>query len=556
MEEGARQDPLRKSSLYDAFPLRNNRHRHLPPSCATLFFEGSRGKGEEKEMARTTSRMHLETERALARSAGAPLVHGNHVRILRDARENYPAWREAIRQARRKIYFESYILHEDAEGEIFADLLAGKAREGVVVRLIYDWLGALRTTSRRFWQRLRQAGVEVRCFNPPRWDNGPLGWLGRDHRKMILVDGEVGYITGLCVGQMWAGDPARGVEPWRDTGVELFGPALIDLERSFAEMWALCGPPLPEEELSSDGDGALAGTMSVRVIASMPNTASLYRMDQLIAAGARETLWLTDAYFAGTTPYVQAMRAAALDGVDVRLLVPQASDIPGIRALSRAGYRTLLEAGVRVFEWNGPMLHAKTAVADGHWARVGSTNLNLASWISNWELDLVVENRHFGQAMERMYLDDLERATEIVLTSERRTRPLRPDLRRHLHRRLGAEGSSRAAAGALRIGRVVTAAITNRRVLGPAEARIMAAGAGVLALLSLLAIFWPIAVAWPLALLGLWISFTLCLRSVRLFREGRLRCEAFRSQAPPRARDGESLSEKRETEKEVRKDHA
>ena len=151
----------------------------------------------------------------------------------------------------------------------------------------------------------------------------------------------------------------------------------------------------------------------VRVVASMPNVAGLYRLDQLIAAVARQTLWLTDAYFVGTTSYVQALRAAAVDGVDVRLLVPGSSDIPIFVSLSRAGYRPLLEAGVRVFEWNGSMLHAKTAVADGRWARVGSSNLNVSSWIGNWELDVAVEDETFAQAMQEMYLEDLTHATEI-----------------------------------------------------------------------------------------------------------------------------------------------
>ena len=117
----------------------------------------------------------------------------------------------------------------------------------------------------------------------------------------------------------------------------------------------------------------------------------------MIAAMARRTLWLTDAYFVGIAPYVQALRAAALDGVDVRLLVPGASDIPVISPLSRSGYRPLLEAGIRVFEWNGPMLHAKTAVADCRWARVGSSNLNIASWISNYELDMAIEDEDFAR---------------------------------------------------------------------------------------------------------------------------------------------------------------
>jgi cardiolipin synthase len=152
-------------------------------------------------------------------------------------------------------------------------------------------------------------------------------------------------------------------------------------------------------------------------VATVPSTAGLYRLGQLVAAFARERLWLTDAYYAGTTPYVQALRAAAREGVDVRLLVPGATDIPVLKPLSRAGYRPLLEAGVRIFEWNGSMLHAKTAIADGRWSRVGSTNLNLASWVGNCELDIVVEDERFARAMEEMYLDDLTYATEVVLSA-------------------------------------------------------------------------------------------------------------------------------------------
>ena len=138
--------------------------------------------------------------------------------------------------------------------------------------------------------------------------------------------------------------------------------------------------------------------MGLRVVATVPATAVLFRVDQLVAALAKNRLWLTDAYYAGTTAYVQALRAAAKDGVDVRLLVPNGTDIPILRPLSRAGYRPLLEAGVRVFEWNGTMLHAKTAVADSNWARVGSSNLNVASWLGNCELDVVVEDESFARA--------------------------------------------------------------------------------------------------------------------------------------------------------------
>src|SRR5262245_59733152 len=316
---------------------------------------------------------------ALSRAGGAPLLEGNAVRPLRDARENYPAWLEAIESARRHIYFENYILCEDEAGELFSEALIRKARAGVQVCLIHDWLGCLGKTSRRFWSRLRAGGVEVRSYNPPRLDS-PFGWLSRDHRKLISVDRSVAYVTGLCIGRMWLGMPEKNLAPWRDTGVEVRGPAIAEIERIFAQMWALLGSPL-EEPKRAASEGAAAGSMRMRIVASEPATAGLFRVDQLVAALANERLWLTDAYYAGTTAYVQALRAAASDGVDVRLLVPNATDIPILKPLSRAGYRPLLEAGVRVFAWNGAMLHAKTAVADGHWARVGSSNLNVASWL-------------------------------------------------------------------------------------------------------------------------------------------------------------------------------
>ena len=471
------------------------------------------------------SSISIFAEQAFWRAAGARLIPGNSALILKDATENYPAWLEAIESARRTIHFECYIIHEDEQGQVFADALAKKARDGVRVRLIYDWMGAFNSTSNKFWRWLLRAGIEARCFNPPRFDS-PFGWLCRDHRKMLSIDGRVGFVSGLCVGLMWVGDPRAGIEPWRDTGIEIKGPAVAELERAFAQMWAACGPPIPYEEfLDSVRTGPESGDVALRIVASQPNSAGLYRLDQMIAAAARETLWLTDAYFAGTTPYVQALSAASRDGVDVRLLVPQATDIPVMRALSRSGYRPLLESGVRVYEWNGPMMHAKTAVADGQWARIGSTNLNPASWVNNWELDVVIEDARIGEEMEQMFLDDLENATEMVLTVERRLAPASKPERRHgLHRlreRIGGGSSSRAAAGAVQIGRTVGAAITNRRPLGPAEARIMGASGLLLLAASVIAVLWPRVVSWPLAVIGVWVAVSAFIRAFHLRREGK-----------------------------------
>ena len=194
--------------------------------------------------------VRVVAEAAFSRAAGAPLIEGNRVRLLKNARENYPAWLDAIRTAKRHIYFECYIIHEDSVGREFADALIAKAAEGLRVRVIYDWMGGFGKTSRRFWNRLRAAGIEVRCYNPPRLDS-PLGWVLRDHRKTLVTDGEVGFIAGLCVGKEWVGDPVRGIEPWRDTGVEVRGNAVAEIERAFAHIWASMGPPIPDWELKA-----------------------------------------------------------------------------------------------------------------------------------------------------------------------------------------------------------------------------------------------------------------------------------------------------------------
>jgi cardiolipin synthase len=471
------------------------------------------------------SPIRLLAEQPLSRTASAPLVPGNSVKLLKDAKENYPAWLAAMRSAQKSIHFESFIIHEDDIGDQFAQVLIAKAKEGVSVRLIYDWLGAFGKTSRRFWERLRKAGVEVRCFNPFRFDS-PLGWLSRDHRKMISVDGRIGFVTGLCVGRMWVGHPERGIEPWRDTGVEVQGPAVADIEHAFAEVWATMGSPVPEDEILQHDAIPTAGDVTLQVVASAPNTADLYRLDQFVAAVARKSLWLTDAYFVGMTPYVQSLSAAAMDGVDVRLLVPGSTDIPVLRTLSRAGFQPLLEAGVRVFEWNGSMIHAKTAVADGRWARVGSTNLNISSWIGNYELDVAVENEAFAQAMEELYLEDLGNSTEVILNERQEVRPVQETSWRSRPRAaLGGGSVGRAGAGAIRISNAVGAAMANRRVLGAAEARIMRSAGMLLFLLTVVGLLWPRWVTIPFAVLTGWFSVSLFIRDHMLRKKRRMELE-------------------------------
>jgi cardiolipin synthase len=457
-------------------------------------------------------RLRALAEQALSRSSGAPFIAGNAVRILQDSTENYPTWLEAIAAARRFILFENYIIGKDEIGRRFVAALAAKEREGVHVRLLYDWLGT--PLAGDLFEPLLRAGGEVRCYNPPRLES-PFGWVSRDHRKMIAVDGEVAFVTGLCVARRWTGDAARSIRPWRDTGVEVRGPAVPEIERAFKQVWDAIGAPLPEDELTPLDAIAPAGDISVMVLASEPVRSGVYRLDQFIATVARRTLWLTDAYYVGTPAYVEALRAAAADGVDVRLLVPGTSDLPITQAFSRAGYRPLLEAGVRVFEWNGSMLHSKTAVADCRWSRVGSSNLNVSSWLANYELDLAVYDEAFGRQMEEMYLRDLEQSTEIVLSQRNRVRSVRNG-RPAAHLRPVRGGASRAAASALRIGNTVGAALTNRRVLGPSESGLMGRMGAILLALAVAFVLWPEVVAVPIGLLAAWVGIAFLVRAWKL----------------------------------------
>ncbi len=468
-------------------------------------------------------------EQALSRAAGAPLVTGNRVRLLRDATENYPAWLAAIERARHTVHLEAYIFADDVVGNRFADALAACAQRGVRVRVLQDWFGAQGEARRRFWRRLRAAGVEVRTFNPFRFD-APLAWLRRDHRKSLVVDGRIGFVTGLCIAARWAGAPDRGVPPWRDTGVEVEGPAIADLAAAFATVWGDAGPPLPPEDCPEPADLAPAGDVALRVVATEPATAGLYRLDQLVAAMARRRLWITDAYFLGVPSYVQALRAAAADGVDVRFLVPGTSDLGVVKRLGVAGYRPLLEGGVRVFEWNGRMLHAKTAVADGRWARVGSSNLNVLSWMGNWELDVAVEDAGFAREMEAAFEEDLENATEVVLGAARGLRAHAPEHPASLPRR--REGSAVATAGAVRLGTAVGAALGARRVLGPAETVVLLWAGLALLLAALVAVLFPRAVLVPVVLVEVWLGAALLLRAYRARRSGRPAPSAAPPQLP------------------------
>jgi cardiolipin synthase A/B len=441
-------------------------------------------------------------DQAFSRAAGAPVTPGNSVRVLRDGAENYPCWESAIRAARHTIHLEMYIVHRDPVGRRFIDLLAAKAREGVTVRVLYDWFGCGLGPTLGLFDPLVQAGGHVQVFNPPTL-SAIFGWVRRNHRKLLIIDGDVAFIGGLCIGQAWQGYARR--KPWRDTGIELKGPAVAQAERAFADSWRLARgendpfmPPIPQTP-------APAGDVDVRLISTEPFMAYMFRMDLLVAAMARQRLWIWDAYFIGHGPFADALCRAAGDGVDVRMILPQGSDVGWTVPVSRTLYRSLLHAGVRIYEWTDSMMHAKAAVADSRWSRIGSTNLNINSWLGNWELDVAIDNVGVASVLESQFEDDLRRSTEITLSDHGRLLATPPKPKRHLARR----SARRAVREVTGVARSVGAALTASRPLEDFEVGpLLLLGATGL-LLATIAFFRPTFLAWPAALLLLVAAFNL-----------------------------------------------
>ncbi|MDQ3506962.1 MAG: phospholipase D-like domain-containing protein [Actinomycetota bacterium] len=446
--------------------------------------------------------------KALARASDAPLREGNRLGLLLNGPNTYDEWLAEISGAEKYIHLENYIFRNDGVGGRFAEALSRKASESVPVRVLYDWFGCL-DVPRSFWRDMRSSGVEVRAVNPPTLGS-PFGATRRDHRKLLVVDGEYGSTGGICIEDGWlVTSPDSGL-PYRDTAVGVRGSAVADIDRAFAEVWNESGEKLPDGEYARPGDIPDIGDKNVRIVIQEPSRMRILRVLQLICAGAQDRIWIADAYFLSMPVLTQALMSAAKDGVDVRVLVPATNDLPWIGVVSRTGYRQFLESGIRIFEYGGPMMHAKTTVVDGWWSRVGSTNLNVSSLTANWEMDLVAEDKEFGGEMERAFEDDLSNAREIRLEKSRRpeARPrVRPEARiqsaerrnRRVRRNFAGSGGG-AAATAARVGS--SALQKSAAPLDTHENTIAAAVGAALLAASLLGAKFPKAIAWPISLVA------------------------------------------------------
>ena len=360
--------------------------------------------------------------RGLWRIAAADVSSDNHVTLLRDGPATFEAMLSLIASAQTTVALESYIFRSDEVGERFAAALAAAAARGVNVRLIRDWIGG-RGTSRKFLRQLQQSGVEIAVFNPiglRRW----LGIVPRDHRKLLVVDGRVGITGGVGIGREWTtGIHKMHRSRWRDTAVKIEGPAARDMMQAFDHMWRrtegherrgshrFLRRPARGAHLDPETDiPALVG-----IVEGEPLRLRISRALQIQAISARRSIWIATAYFTPSPSEVEALNGAARDGVDVRILLPSRNDHPWVSLLARRYYRRLLTNGVRIWEWQGEMMHAKTSVVDGRWVRVGSTDFNPLGVAINYELDAVIEDLKLGQDAERMFLADLENSREVTL---------------------------------------------------------------------------------------------------------------------------------------------
>src|SRR5919107_203917 len=454
-------------------------------------------------------------EGILGRVSDAPLRDGNKVALLRNGPDTYDDWLAAIARAERWIHLDNYIFQDDEIGNRFAESLSAKAAEGVRVRVLHDWFGCL-DVSRSFWKGMGEAGVQVKAVTPPA-SGPPLGAIRRDHRKLLVVDGEYASTGGVCIADGWMVRSKETGLPYRDTAVSVRGPVVADVNRAFTSLWGELVEELPNEERPEPGDIQAAGETSARLVIQEPRRMRTLRMLELLTAGVQERLLITHPHFLSMPILTQSLMATARDGVDVRVLTPATVDIAWIGRASRAGYRQFLEAGVRIFEYGGPMIHAKTLVADGWLSKVGSTNLNFSSLAANWEIDLVVEDEGFARQMEELFEKDVSGSREVRLErfgQRTRVRPERPVDTTDSRARSGVVGSGTGSGATVsRIGTTVFQKGT--APMQTHEHAIALAASGGLLGVSLVAARFPRLVAWPLTALGAFLGGLGVLRAIK-----------------------------------------
>ncbi len=414
---------------------------------------------------------HLALESEIV---GSPLIIGNKVELLIDGPATYAAMMQAMENAKDHINMETYIIEDDDTGKKFSDMFISKQQSGVQVNLIYDSVGSIKTP-KAFFKRLTDAGVNVLEYNPINPLDSRKDWdvNQRDHRKLLIVDGEIAFVGGINISSVYSsgsfgggfsggstpktkklttkvedieqnslhsnvGNPNLGPvlannpppeakpsalegTPWRDTHMQMTGPVVAEFQKLYFETWKLQkGPEVSQKNYYPNLTNQ--GREIVRAIGSSPDEPYSQIYSTLISAinSAETQVYLTNAYFVPDPQLLAALKDAVARGVDVRMLLPQKTDSSLVFYASRSFYDELLSAGVKIYEREGAMLHAKTAEIDGVWATIGSTNLDWRSFVHNQEINAVMLSQDFGAKMQQMFEKDLTKSTQITLETWRK----------------------------------------------------------------------------------------------------------------------------------------
>jgi cardiolipin synthase A/B len=363
--------------------------------------------------------------------SGSPLTNGNKVTLLIDGPATYAAMFKAMENARDHINLETFIIEDDETGRRFSDLLLKKQAEGVQVNLIYDSRGSFGTPA-PFFQRLRDAGIQVLAFNPinPLEARGSWSVAHPDHRKILIVDGKVVFTGGINISEVYSSSLSgrkqgkKAPIPWRDTDVQIEGPVVAEFQKLFLDTWQLQkGAKLSERNYFPDRKAE--GNALVRAVGSSPGESNRLTFVLYVSAitFSENSLHLTNAYFVPDAETIKALRDAAGRGVDVKLVLPGNTDTSLTLNAGRYYYSELLKSGVKLYERRDVLLHAKTAVIDNVWSTVGSTNMDFWSFSTNDEVNAVILSKEFAAEIEKMFAGDIAASHEIRL-EEWEKRPL------------------------------------------------------------------------------------------------------------------------------------
>jgi cardiolipin synthase len=365
---------------------------------------------------------HLALEQAISDS---PLTAGNKVQVLLDGPATYQAMFAAIQSARDHINMETYILEDDDVGKRFADALIEKKRQGVQVNLIRDSVGTL-STPKEYFQRLGDAGIKQIEFNPVNPLTAKSGWEvnQRDHRKLLIVDGRIAFLGGINISSVYSGGSFSqaskirpdGKLPWRDTDLQIEGPVVAEFQKLFVETWEKQkGDALDKSNFFPQL--ARVGSEVVHAIGSSPDDAYSLIYATLISAidNAETEVLFTNAYFVPDPQLLASLKSAVARGVDVKLVLPSKTDSSLVFHAGRYYYDELLRSGVKIYERKDALLHSKTALIDGVWSTVGSTNLDWRSFLHNQEINAVVLGAEFGERMRAVFNGDLAQSQQITI---------------------------------------------------------------------------------------------------------------------------------------------